>query len=202
MLFSPHTYPSMHWGLFIRNKKKESLICVRFRQRAPLTHSLAHIHTHICAPAEQGAVPLLGFHISKSLGCFGTAGVVVLFYKRQTSKELGMRSRTAFDTVLKWGLGSVTCMIYMCIKAVVFFSFFFRHCQMHVLILWRGSPHSPLICFTTKQHHLQNCLMAAFVSEVHGKHYLKVCGALWWMVYTGQDVSATLWHHQNISNYT
>lgn len=101
MLFSPHTYPSMHWGLFIRNKKKESLICVRFRQRAPPTHSHTHTHTdihtpthtHICVPAEQGAVPLLDFHISKSLGCFGTAGVVVLFYKRQTSKELGMRSR-------------------------------------------------------------------------------------------------------------
>lgn len=86
-------------------------------------HTRAHIHTHICVPAEQGAVPLLGFHISKSLGCFGTAGVVVLFYKRQTSKELGMRSRAAFDTALKWGLGSVTYMIYMCKKAVEFFFF-------------------------------------------------------------------------------
>lgn len=46
MLFSPHTYPSMHWGLFIRNKKKESLICVRFRQRAPPTHSHTQTHTH------------------------------------------------------------------------------------------------------------------------------------------------------------
>ena len=89
-----------------------------------LSHTHTHTHTHICVPAEQGAVPLLGFHISKSPGCFGTAGVVVLFYKRQTSKELGMRSRDAFDTVLKWGLGTVTYMIYMCKKAVVFFSFF------------------------------------------------------------------------------
>lgn len=147
MLFSPHTYPSMHWGLFIRNKKKESLICVRFRQRAPPIHSHSHTHihtqthehTHICVPAEQGAVPLLGFHISKSLGCFGTAGVVVLFYKRQTSKELGMRSRAAFDTVLKWGLGSVTYMIYMCKKAVVFFFSFFRHCQLLVLSLYKAA---------------------------------------------------------------
>lgn len=35
-----------------------------------------------------------------------------------------MRSRGAFDTVLKWGLGCVTCMIYMCKKAVLFVCFF------------------------------------------------------------------------------
>lgn len=78
----------MHWGLFIRNKEKESLICVRFRQRAPppdvrvCARTRARAHTDIWVPAEQGAVPLLGFHVSKRLECFGTVGLVVLFLKR------------------------------------------------------------------------------------------------------------------------
>lgn len=47
-----------------------------------LLHTLIHTHshTHICVAAEKGAVPLLGFHKSKSPGLFGTTGIVVLFY--------------------------------------------------------------------------------------------------------------------------
>lgn len=44
-----------------------------------------------------------------------------------------MRSRGAFDTVLKWGLGCVTCMIYMCKKAVCCLFVFLRHRQSLVL---------------------------------------------------------------------
>lgn len=51
-----------------------------------------------------------------------------------------MRSRAAFDIVLKWGLGSVTYMIYMCKKA--FFLLDIVSCSS----AWPGSPHSLLIC--------------------------------------------------------
>lgn len=146
--------------------------------------------THICVPAEQGAVPLLGFHISKALGCFGTAGIVVLFYKRQTSKELGMRSRASFDTVLKWGLGFVTFMWSTCVEKL--WSFQPLHCQLLVLSLQRDTPHSLLIPL---YHTPQNNIMCRIVQWLQTTAGDCVCvRSAWKVLPLGVWYSSDVWY--------
>lgn len=161
-------------------------------------HTRAHTHLR---PSWAGSRPTVRISHIKEPGGFGTAGLVVLFHKRQTSNELGMWSRAAFDTMLKRGLGCVTCMIYMCKKAVVvfFFSTLSEACPgssttIHVLY------YSPKL-YTTKQHHLQNCSIA---SDYSCRLLLCWCCmesissrcvvTLWWMLYTSFEVRMLVWH--------